>query len=827
MPEIQTSYPRATWFLTILILAVAFRVSAAAQAFIVNDGKPEAEIVIATKSARMTKLAAKDLQAYLKKITGAELAVVDEPTGKVPVKIYVGKSSHTDELGLNVDDLKHGAYKMVSGSDWLALLGNDKDFVPQKPYGLNHGDKRQAAKDWEAAHPGKHYGFPYYRMGINGYFPEFDVWSKDDHGTYNAVCAFLRNLGVRWYFPGEIGEVVPKEKSVPLPKIDETVNPDFPMRRFGYWNIDRYPEVFLWNLRLGVNPGHEMMGNTQNCHGSKWVYMEKEVKESHPEWYALWNGKRATDHSYSGAPCLSNPELFDRHVRFARMIFDERGEPILSLDACDGYGRGLCQCPLCAGKGTPERGREGAMSDYVWGYVNRLAAELKKTNPDRMVSGLSYSSYRLPPEKIETLSDNVALVLCQGRSGFYDRELRDATAAKWKAWLEKMPSKELYIYDYYLHNRPRAYAGIPVFFPHAAAEDLRSLKGKSRGDMIEVYLHPPGKEFPWRALATMHLNIYATARLWWDADLDMDQLLDEYCESFYGPAASKMREFIDHSEANWPFMTKKVEPITKALDLLDEAQKVAGDTVYGERVKMVADYCATLRQLRDRLSRARENVPDARALKRSMKGEEIDGDLSDEKHWPPRIRVYSLSDNMTGRSTNNKKSAYRTTFQVFWGCDDALYFGIRCWDSDMANLTVTTTENDDPAIFDGDYVELLIETQTHSYYRIAVNPAGALYDADMGEDGEGAAWTSGVKAAVKRGEDCWTAEIRVPWSGDLAREIDPLTGIDGRKPSRVYPWCVNVCQQRVRGDAIERAAWSPTKGERFDDVMKFGTVYIK
>jgi len=41
------------------------------------------------------------------------------------------------------------------------------------------------------------------------------LWQFDERGSFNAVCGYLRSLGVRWYLPGEI---VPKMKSVPLPR---------------------------------------------------------------------------------------------------------------------------------------------------------------------------------------------------------------------------------------------------------------------------------------------------------------------------------------------------------------------------------------------------------------------------------------------------------------------------------------------------------------------------------------------------------------------------------------------------------------------------------
>ena len=814
--------------LALTVLGSEFCTEGRAETFVVKKGEPQAQIIIAETPARKTKLAARELQSYIEKIAGATLAITHTQREHVQVKIYVGKSKYTDALNLSTDGLAHGAFRMVSGSDWLALLGPDQDFEPMEPWNRTFGGRHLAKKAWDEL-TGEQYGFPYTRL-YSSYNHELDVWEQDDGGTLNAVYEFLRGLGVRWYFPGEIGEIVPTMESIPVPAVDKTVQPDFPMRRFTYWSYYEDKDHMLWNLRMGINFGHELMGLTQNCHGSKWVYMRDEIKESHPEWYALWDGKRATDHSYSGAPCLSSEGLFARHLKFARMMLDLRQEPMLSLDACDGYGRSMCECDLCEGKSTPERGGEGAMSDYVWNYVNRVAEELYKTHPDRKVSGLSYSAYKLPPQTIDKLSPNLALVLCQGRRGFHDRESRERVLGLRRDWLGKLPSGEMYIYDYYLNSRPRSpFVHIPVYVPRLIAEDLRSLKGLSMGDMIEVYRHPDPEKFTWHAMAVMHLNIYVTARLWWDADQDLDALLDEFYTMFYGPAHKEMKAFIEFCEANWPLMRTNVKPIDEALELLAVARKAAGDSMYGKRIDLVAEYVNPLHLLRKALAKARENVPRARALQRNMSGRTLDGNLEDETYWPKRIRVYSLYDVETGRMTGARGAQQpRTTFQVFWDGGDALHFGIRCSEPDMANLNITATQDGDTNLWSGDYVEILIETLTHSYYRIAVNPAGALVDVDMHDSETGnLAWSSGAKAAVQLGDDGWTAEIRVPWAGEMARAIDPLKGIDGRKPSPTYPWWINVCRQRVRDGKVQRAAWSPTGTNRFDDLSKFGSVYIK
>ena len=38
--------------------------------------------------------------------------------------IYVGESDYTGALGISTEGLRHGAYRMVSGEGWLALVGS-------------------------------------------------------------------------------------------------------------------------------------------------------------------------------------------------------------------------------------------------------------------------------------------------------------------------------------------------------------------------------------------------------------------------------------------------------------------------------------------------------------------------------------------------------------------------------------------------------------------------------------------------------------------------------------------------------------------------------
>ena len=822
----------------LLALCVATLATGAAhgEAFIVREGEPRAEIVISEEPSRIVPIAAEELQSLVERMTGARLPIVTERAGGT-VAVFVGRSDYTDALGIEVDDLDHDAYRMVSGDDWLALLGRDDDYVLRGPYAPRRYDVPKALDEFEELAGLKVSRLPTSRVAWRKYHREMNLYEPDGIGTANAVYAFLRDLGFRWYFPGEVGQVVPTLASIPLPSVNRTVRADFALRRLEqYYHGFGQPQAtegeVKWHLSLGLNWGYEERGLAAMGHGLSsittgyYAYAEGPERDaflaSQPEeFYALYDGKR----DLGGNQCLSSEKLFETAVKFARAMFDIYDVRVLDLSPDDGFSR-LCECEKCEGKDTPERGRTGALSNYVWGFINRVAEEVYETHPDRFIGGLAYSSYLLPPQNIERLNPNVAVMICKwrtwhGEGGQYTteevRQLREA-------WLEMLPSKRLYRWDYFLHARD-AWSGVPVYFPRLIAEDMRWLKGVSRGEASEVFRNYEGWGRDWHALATNHLNVYVNARYFWDAAQDIDALLDEYYDKFYGPAAEEMKAFVEYGEGNWRRMRNDVEAIDRAFDLLGEAQAaVAAESVYGERIQLVADYMDRLHALREQLSRERVDVPDYRALRTGLDGrlrmrdKPFDGKLDDTRFWP-LARIGRLSDAESGANAE-----HGTRFQALREGND-IYFGIRCLDADIEGLNIATTQDGDERIFDGDHVTILIETLTHSYYEITINPAGALFDADHGDGERNTAWRSEADVAVHIGEDYWSAEIRIPIAGAEARTMDPLSGVAGDRPTDMYPWYFNVGRQRVRGEDIERTAYSPTGQPHFHVVERFARMW--
>ncbi len=220
---------------------------------LIEDGKPRADIVISEKPPRAVKLAALELRAYIEKISGTKLAITTAPGPDVPAHIYVGRSAYTDKLNVSDEGLNGGAFRMVSGKDYLVLLGHDKDFALSK-YAARYYPDPEALKAWDER-TGEHWGNV--APGWRGYSPTVGIWELDERGTLNAVYEFLRGLGVRWYMPGNLGEIVPALKTITLAPMDKTVKPDFPYRNFGDYSpgfVAGSRDGMLYKFRLPDPP---------------------------------------------------------------------------------------------------------------------------------------------------------------------------------------------------------------------------------------------------------------------------------------------------------------------------------------------------------------------------------------------------------------------------------------------------------------------------------------------------------------------------------------------------------------------------------------------
>ena len=799
------------------------------EVFVVKDGQPQAQIIIAEAPARSVRLAAQELQTTIEKISGARLSIATQPDGKTPVQLYVGRSAHTDRLKVSAEGLREGAYRIASGADWMAFIGDDTDFVPIEPWARSNADiaDGKLQKEWEKIAGGiwgvPNAGMYKHRMklpaetGRPGGLPPpekgqtLDVWGFDERGSYNAVCGWLHRLGARWYMPGEIGEVLPVLKTIPLQRIDETVRPDFPLRRFNFRFGTAGRDTAMWSMRLGLRDPNGI----QVAHGLATMTSRPEVYAAHPDWFALYGGQRLyRSDSSKNQLCYSNDELFRETVRYVRAQFDLYKYDAVSVMPPDGY-TAICQCKLCAGKDTPERDDRGRLSDYVWDFVNRVAVEVRKTHPDRKVLNCAYGVYTLPPLKIDKLEPNVLVCIVGGRRPVNNKPAQQEEFRKLReGWVAKTDNP-IFIFENYPFTDRGWY--LPAFTPHSLGESVNATKGMSQGEDIWLSVR---QDFDKVGIAFNHFLVHFTARMYGGGKgQDVDAIFREYCRLFYGPAEREMLAFFTYCEANWQEMEKDAARVDAALALFAAAQaKADAGSVYGRRLALMDDFLKGLRNKRAQLVQKRGPLPSLRLVGQARGKIAIDGNL-DEEAWVecPAASTGRLLNLSTGRPP-----VFGTTFKSAWIGND-LYFGIRCDERPGEKPNIAATRKGDQATWYGDVVEIILDTDSHSYYQIVVNPSGAVVNVDRGAARSAwFAWDSQAEVATRVADDHWTVEVRIPVTQD---ENDPLNRVIGRKPTQSLPWHFNICRQRIRANGMECSAFSPTGTDNFHSVMKFAYFY--
>ena len=775
-----------------------------------GNGADVVEIIVSENPSRSAKLAAKELQEHLQRLSGVTIPMLTKMGKRDSYKIYVGQSKFTKEFQLG--SLSPGEIVIKGDENHLLLLGEDWDYEPPEGYVADRAASMNLDIYWQKST--RHVGRHPYTMLFKNYNADLDIWSFDKKGTLNAVYTYLQELGFRWYSPGDIGEVLPKLDAIPSRIFSQRSAPDFPVRRMAFYGKNYFQssrEELLWQLRLGLNTGIEILGDLPIGHGMANVYGTSKMRREHPDYFALLNGERDTLSRSIGKPCLSIEGLRQENIAYLKQVFEDFDVPAISVMPGDAFYH-ICECHLCTGKDTPERGVEGKLSDYVWDYVNDVATEIYKSYPEKKITCFAYGTYLLPPTKIAKLSPNIIVGICQNRSTFHNEAQRIKYENIRNEWLKKVENKELLIWDYYLHARPgKKLEGFPAIFTKTIAKDIRDLKGKSSGDFIEVYRSTSSPERSDLSLATNHLNVYVTAKLLWDGDLDLDELIRDYTQQFYGPAQQEMLEFFLLAEAQWHTLREKGAQIKTLFDLLEKAQvKVQKTSAYARRIQNIADYISPLQEISQ--AKKKRSAPEARLRFVHGNSKETSNGLGSSAFWQPHYPFPLRSNDDEGPNKTTVKVAHTP---------NGVHMLVQCHEENMAGMVEHGRNNDDRRILSGEHLELLLETSRHSYYRIVISAAGYFLVSD-GRNRDPQKWNSDLQIDVQRTSDKWTAEIFIPMK---IGESPTSQSILGRQPTEAIPWYFNLVRRRRNVQGNLEAYFNHQMSDGFHNPEHFVRLY--
>ena len=460
---------------------------------IAENGTAKAVIVIPEEPSDKVRAAAEDLQAYLEKITGARLAIENDAadlSGKNG--ILVGPTKQTAAMGIEQPAGYPNKERVILKRDknYVALLGND--------------DMRY-------------------------------------EGTADAVTMFLENLGCGWYGPQELWQVVPEYPTLAVGELDIEHTPQFRAR---------FTQVYAQNPEVGCR-WYLGGDKTSTGHGIQSLIPVDDYLESHPEWFALVDGKRDPLSHYGWQYDYSNLELVSEVAE--KVIQKLDAEPRLtnySIAANDGFEEGWCECEGCAVLGNP--------TDQILTFANRVAEIVSEKYPDKTISILSYHNSFFPPEKVKA-HPNVEVMFCREASMTTPLDLDKAVLGKNDLTHNTYTQSWLGNFQEYIRNASLQHISIWEWYCvsawDASWEYLPWVQGNVatrnqalwKRNGVEYVFYDQG---PWSGYHETEESYplrwplwYVAAKGMWDGSLTGEQILYDSCRKLYGSAAEEMYDY--------------------------------------------------------------------------------------------------------------------------------------------------------------------------------------------------------------------------------------------------------------------------------------------
>ena len=183
--RMEISYKGQVVFRSVLIcvlFALSFSGCTPSRETVLERGR--VQVVIAEDAVKNVHFAAQEMTNFLSRVLGAEVPIVEKTKVKGEGEqgmssIYLGAGEWVRQAGLDVAQLKEDGYFIRSVPDGVVIAGVDD--ADEDPFAAIRTGFGKGAR----------------------------------HATLNGVYGFLeRYAGCRFYFPGELGEIVPRKDRI-------------------------------------------------------------------------------------------------------------------------------------------------------------------------------------------------------------------------------------------------------------------------------------------------------------------------------------------------------------------------------------------------------------------------------------------------------------------------------------------------------------------------------------------------------------------------------------------------------------------------------------
>ncbi len=468
------------------------------------------------------------------------------------------------------------------------------------------------------------------------------ITGSDDRGLIYGVYELLEYWGVRWFAPGLFGLHIPNGDCVRLPRdFERKHTPSIPDRGFhlcgqgkdengqaiGHYDHDTL--VWMRRNRMNFKPIHNHQADSISQgmanlamkvvpfgHSYSHWFTEDDFV-AHPEFFALTGGAR----NRHAQLCLSNQSM--REALVVRIVEYLQRHPninTVSIAPNDGYHH--CECIQCRSMDDQTDMDNQSVNRRHFRFASDIAQRLKKSLPQRWVSTLSYANYLevdfeapTPVAKHDGPASQLAVSLCVTRSQSHaldDDNSPSNVIARQRLidWRDRVG--RVYISEYHM-----SYGGhFPRVTVHAMAKTIRDWHRLGiHGYKSEIFA---GDTQLMRGAA---LHLYFIARLTNDVGIDVDALLDDAFDRFYGRASKSCRVvwdtltvLVSHTQRDITALSSEVLPElidTQSLQIMQAAASQAIVDAQHSSSPMIAQRVAILAEQIDLIARSRQAAIDA------------------------------------------------------------------------------------------------------------------------------------------------------------------------------------------------------------------------
>lgn len=704
----------------------------------------EIDVVLDGKACPAVRFAATELTNFLSRATGRTVPVLAAPRPG-HVAIMLGEAS-----GIDVEKLPRDAFVVKTGNGTIRIAGRDDPNRDPAREICGRGDCRF------------------------------------ERATLFGVYDFLeREIGCRFYFPGELGECVPHFGSLSVKDGERTVTPPFKVRRWYDGDIAKWFDGGNNERKVRDRMGrlNQMRLRMETelipcCHGQNAFRYVERFGKSHPEYFMKMKDGTRFNHAIAagcskfGQVCYSSGAMEELYQDVKAYLtgkpassrglknwgYNCVGGKYVDIMANDAFFP--CLCGKCAARETVTDGKHDA-SDMVWGETVKIANRLAVEGVSGYITQMAYPPYRRIPD-IAIPSNVLVMVAERGPWSKSDPKGLARDNAEIRGWAEKL-GRPVWIWTYPGKHGVYRFPGIPNHTPHAIGEYYKSVAPWIFGSFMESETD---------AYIYNHLNYYMLSRVSWNVDVDVDATLEEYYRLMYGPAAARIKVFFEALEAKWIYgvvknvvdtnVGPKIVPPPEAeiwgslyaMDFLSATRKslepfAAGDTLEARRVRLVLD--TYLKPLEEQSAAFAERKAKIGALHYRA------ADMAPMSLVP--FKLDKGSDEVRTEVTIRRES-------------DELVVRYKCWEPRMEDaVCLVAGKNDTGANWKNNSVEffLNISGDRKTYYQFVVSMKGEMDDIKTVQNGSGTSfpdcdisWNSGAKVKTGTFTGGYTLEVRIP-----------------------------------------------------------------